>query len=326
MALPNVFVLGSDEFARKVCAAINKWKIGDCAIIDKPTVLAENPEGAFEDETVCVTHFRKVEKIDFVVLVAYEATAENDTLIYQRLSRWQAEVIVISDTQLKFARAGILIPGHGNVTDEVLWFLHRTIAEPSEVVPKKPPPQHTTRIVVLSTLGVAILLYLFYPQAARSSKLFEFKKGEIYIEYPGSVVSEERKGDVEVCAEPKLPKPLVAKVEVVLDFRDIECKGQEKGRISVVFDKLRDKDSPEDPEQQCKVFTCTMDPSLGDDVDVAVYFDGKKEQSRNFEMRTTSLPEEKFSKYRKSLTEVVLFVAFLLGVISETRKLWLKSP
>lgn len=317
---PNVLILGSDAFGRRVCAAINRWKMGDATNIDKSTVQAGETDNAFEQKTVGISIFRTVDNIDFVVLVASEATAENDKHIYARLCKWRDRLtglIVISDATLAFADVDIFIPEHGNLTDEVLWFLDRTIARPTRVITPRQPSPYTMLVVSVMGLGVAMLLYI-YTNPDPGHKTLEFEGLTISIEFPASLESGEE-GKVTVCAK-RRPGDPPAEVKVALRSRGIRYEhGIEKQNYVVISD-LKD--------EKTRDFKCVLTSEasgIATTVEVyldrkEIYLDSNKEEDKHFTVERRWVPFKKFAT-----AEGAGLVSVLLPFASALWKRWLKK-
>lgn len=314
----NVLVLGSDAFAKEVCAAINQWKMGDGAIVDKPDVATGDTEIAFTAKTVGISIFRAVEKIDLFVLVATGATVENDGRIYERLKRWGKKIIVISDTDFEFAVVDISIPEHGILTSEDVRSLFRAITGRSGVVDPGPGFRYRKLSAALAVLGVVTLLYC-YTHPGAEPKTLEFEKVTIYIEFPRSLESGEP-GTLKMTARRNPGAPL-ADVKVVLKSDDITWEDKEGARNFVDIASLE--------EEQHKTFNCNLKASaqgkemnttlkvyLGD-VEVFV-LDDKRDDANRFTVRKRPVPFQRF-------TPSAGLVSLVLAFVSAPWKRWFKK-
>ena len=129
----NVLVLGSGPVAREVPGWANKKGIATAAVVDKPEVPPGHSQEAFAESTAHISPFKDVQNIDVVILVAAEATVENDRRIYEQLGEWNSKLIVIADGRLGFAPTEIVVSGSGTYSLEAVWQLFEEIEEPGEV-------------------------------------------------------------------------------------------------------------------------------------------------------------------------------------------------
>lgn len=212
MADANVLVLGSDAFAKDVCASINRFKMGNGALVDKPIGKVGT---ALVEATAAISAFKDLNKIDVVILTSSKATSENDRQVYNQLREWKKKLVVISVGPQDFAtKDNISVPEHGYLTGEGLWALDRKITggRTRELKPG------TSKYWIPAVVLLLFVLVLWVDKSANPdliTKKFDFSKQvRVFVEIPRTVAVAEKKDTVRVSAENNGEEPL--SVEIIL--------------------------------------------------------------------------------------------------------------